>query len=58
MDDTQNKQVKLLIIKESYNSELGNIVSLGKKLGWSIADMEENPELLLHLFYEYLDIIK
>ena len=60
--DTENKldnrQKQLLIIKNSYKKELTDIVSLANKLGWKATELEENPELLLHVFFEYLDLIK
>jgi len=61
MNSENNKEQRgkrLLIIKNSYKSELEDIVSLANKLGWKTVQLEENPELLLHIFYEYLDIIK
>tara|TARA_R110000765_G_scaffold21_2_gene47 strand:- start:724 stop:909 length:186 start_codon:yes stop_codon:yes gene_type:complete len=51
-------QKRLLIIKNSYKKEMGDIVSLANKLGWKTSQLEEHPELLLFVFYEYLDIIK
>jgi len=54
----EERQKQLLIIKNSYTDELSNIVCLANKLGWKASELEENPELLLHIFYEYLDIIK
>lgn len=60
--NSQNKkdirQARILIIKNTYKKELTDIVSLANKLGWKAKELEENPELLLHVFYEYLDIIK
>lgn len=63
--DTQNKNEKVKLkaetlenIKMSYRNDIAEIVSLGNKCGWSVKEMEQNPELLIHLFYEYLDLIK
>ena len=61
MDTENNKNErynKILLIKESYRSDMENIVSLANKLGWTTTELEEHPELLIHVFYEYLDIIK
>tara|TARA_R110000803_G_scaffold101544_1_gene169469 strand:+ start:433 stop:618 length:186 start_codon:yes stop_codon:yes gene_type:complete len=61
MDTENNKNErynKILLIKESYRSDMENIVSLANKLGWKTTELEEHPELLIHVFYEYLDIIK
>jgi hypothetical protein len=57
-NNTDNRQERLLIIKNSYTTELSDIISLANKLGWKTRELEEHPELLLHMFYEYLDIIK
>ena len=57
-NNKEQRKKRLLIIKNSYKSDLENICSLANKLGWKTAELEENPELLLHVFYEYLDIIK
>ena len=63
--DTQNKNEKIQLkskklenIKASYRKDIEEIVSLGNKCGWTVKDMEDTPELLIHLFYEYLDLIK
>ena len=61
MDTENNKNErynKILLIKESYRNDMENIVSLAIKLGWKTTELEEHPELLIHVFYEYLDIIK
>lgn len=57
-NNKDNRQARILIIKNTYEKELTDIVSLANKLGWKATELEENPELLLHVFYEYLDIIK
>lgn len=57
-NNKDNRQARILIIKNTYEKELTDIVSLANKLGWKALELEENPELLLHVFYEYLDIIK
>lgn len=57
-NNKKERQEKILLIKESYRSDMENIISLANKLGWKTAELEEHPELLLHIFYEYLDIIK
>jgi hypothetical protein len=57
-NNKKERQEKILLIKESYRSDMENIISLANKLGWKTTELEEHPELLLHIFYEYLDIIK
>ena len=53
-----DKTIKLLRIKESYKREFTEIISLGHKMGFTKRDIENNPELLLHFFYSWLDITK
>ena len=57
-NNKDNREERLIIIKKSYTTELSDIISLANKLGWKTRELEEHPELLLHVFYEYLDIIK
>ena len=57
-NNNKERKDKILIIKESYKEHLQDIVNLANKLGWKSKELEENPELLLHVFYEYLDLIK
>tara|TARA_R110000787_G_scaffold283999_1_gene397292 strand:+ start:322 stop:507 length:186 start_codon:yes stop_codon:yes gene_type:complete len=57
-NNKDNREERLIIIKKSYTTELSDIISLANKLGWKAKELEEHPELLLHVFYEYLDIIK
>ena len=38
--------------------EFDEIISLGNKMGFAKRDIENNPELLLHFFYSWLDITK
>ena len=57
-NNNKERKDKILIIKESYKELLQDIVNLANKLGWKSKELEENPELLLHVFYEYLDLIK
>ena len=57
-NNTDDRQKKILFIKNAYKKVMGEIVNLAKKLGWNTTDMEEHPEILLHVFFEYLDIIK
>ena len=49
-NNNKERKDKILIIKESYKEHLQDIVNLANKLGWKSKELEENPELLLHVF--------
>jgi len=56
-NDTE-KMKKIIRIKNCYKNEFDEIISLGNKMGFAKRDIENNPELLLHFFYSWLDITK
>tara|TARA_R110000765_G_scaffold319383_1_gene411497 strand:- start:190 stop:384 length:195 start_codon:yes stop_codon:yes gene_type:complete len=55
---SSDKLINIIKIKECYEDEFKEIVSLGNKMGFTKRDIENNPEILLHLFYSWLDITK
>lgn len=57
-ENVNNKQTNINKIVISYDKEFNEIIQLGKKMGFTSTDLENNPCILLHIFYSWLDIIK
>ena len=50
-----DRQMEILKIKNFYSNSWEQIMELSQKLGWKFEEMEQNPVLILHVFYAWLE---